>query len=262
MHLHQLLAIFCMVFFLLPASMISQDLSAYEKKQFVTSAGDLPYRILLPKDYKKSKSYPLILFLHGSGERGNDNEQQLTHGAQLFLKKDIREDYPAIVVFPQCPEELSWNNTKYVPTDDGYAVIYPKTIEYNAQQNLLEGLIEYLKSSYPIDEKRLYVGGLSMGSMGTLELVRRNPTMFAAAIAICGAADPMAAAALEKTPLSIFHGGADTVIPASGSEALYKALKPFNADVRFTIYHGVGHDSWTNAFNEPDLLVWLFSKSR
>ena len=99
------------LFFMLlvgPSSGFAQDFSVYEKKQFVQGSGVLPYRILLPKNFDAEKKYPLILFLHGSGERGNDNEKQLTHGGELFLRDSIRENYPAIVVFPQCAEKSSW----------------------------------------------------------------------------------------------------------------------------------------------------------
>ncbi|MEI9806379.1 MAG: hypothetical protein WDO16_00110 [Bacteroidota bacterium] len=101
----------------------SQDLSLYEKHLYINGSDTLPYRILLPENYDATKKYPLVLFLHGSGERGNDNEAQLTHGAKLFLKPDIRKDFPAIVVFPQCPRSSFWSNVAF-KTENGKGYLY------------------------------------------------------------------------------------------------------------------------------------------
>ncbi len=259
MRFGKILVVCGLLLFMVPDLSIGQDFSDYKKEILVARSDTIPYRILFPKNFNKRNQYPLIIFLHGSGERGKDNELQLTHGAELFLREEIRNEFPAIVVFPQCPETKSWNNTDYTDVG-GYQVIFPSSIEFNQQQNLLEDLLQHLVALYPVDEDRQYIGGLSMGGMGTLELLRRNPNSFAAAFSICGGAHKMAAAPLSKTPIWLFHGDADTVIPSSGSMDLYAALKEFNADVKMTIYHKVGHDSWTKAFEEPELLPWLFSK--
>jgi len=241
---------------------MAQDYSTYKKERFVQGKDTLPYRILLPKDYDDSKKYPLILFLHGSGERGNDNELQLTHGADLFLKPEVQDEFPAIVVFPQCKENMSWNNIRYNTSNGRPVITYSAQVTPNLHQDLLEDMIEELQSNLSIDEDRLYIGGLSMGGMGTFEVVMRNPDLFAAAFAICGGANPRIAETLSQTPFWIFHGDMDNIVPIDGSEEIYKALKKHNADVKFTVYPNVRHDSWTNAFAEPKLLPWLFSKSR
>ncbi|MEL6811082.1 MAG: prolyl oligopeptidase family serine peptidase [Bacteroidota bacterium] len=244
------------------SSTLAQDYSAYKKERFVKGQDTLPYRILLPKNYDATKKYPMILFLHGSGERGSDNELQLTHGADLFLKPEVQAQFPAIVVFPQCKENRSWNNTAYNIAYGKRVFNYPAVVKPNVHQELLESLIDNLKSEYPIDAQRLYIGGLSMGGMGTFEAVLRNPDLFAAAFAICGGANPRISETLSNTPFWIFHGEQDNVVPIQGSRKIYEALKEKNADVKFTAYPGVEHDSWTNAFAEPELLPWLFSKSR
>lgn len=240
----------------------AQDLDAYDKMVMESDGNEIPYRILMPKNYDESRSYPLLLFLHGSGERGDDNELQLVHGARFFLKDSIRDSFPAIVVFPQCKANQSWSNANYQPSGDGRIFTFSESIDNNAQQDLLTELMDQLLASYPIDEKRIYVGGLSMGGMGTFEFVRRNPKIVAAAFAICGAYNPKAARRMTETAWWIFHGEDDTVVPTVHSRDMYVALKAEKAEVKITLYPGVGHDSWTNTFAEPGLMEWLFSHRR
>lgn len=114
----------------------------------------------------------------------------------------------------------------------------------------------------PVDEDRIYIGGLSMGAMGTFELVRRNPRRFAAAFAICGGANPAITRKLKRLPWWIFHGDADQVVPVRYSQAMVDAMKRQDIPVKFTVYPGVGHDSWTPTFKNPELLPWLFSQAK
>jgi predicted peptidase len=238
-----------------------QDLSMYKKDIFTSKKGNLPYRVLLPKNYNPNVKYPLILFLHGSGERGNDNKAQLTHGADLFLKEPVRQNYPAVVVFPQCATDDSWSNYKWSMINGKPDIKYSETVDKIKHQELLKGLVKKLKKDFNLDSNRLYVGGLSMGAMGTFDMVKANPKLFAAAFAICGGANPKIAKRISKPSWWIFHGTDDDVVPAKYSQQIYDALKEVDADVKLTMYPGVKHDSWTNAFAEPDLLKWLFSKS-
>ncbi|MEN1785483.1 MAG: alpha/beta hydrolase-fold protein [Bacteroidota bacterium] len=241
-----------------------QDFSEYEKKIFAVGGNTLPYRLLLPKDFNPQKAYPLVVFLHGSGERGNDNEKQLTHGAALFLQDSVRTKYPAIVVFPQCAENSSWariDTQVQGPLERRMFTFYPKASP-TLDMRLLEGLIAQLQKDYNIRKKQRYVGGLSMGGMGTFELVNRNPSVFSAAFPICGGAHPKIARRLQKTDWWVFHGGADVVVPPKYSTNMVEALQNKGAKVRYALYPAVGHNSWDRAFKEPDLLPWLFSKSR
>ena len=240
----------------------AQDYTAYEKKEFTEDGKTLPYRILLPKNYQAKKKYPLVLFLHGSGERGNDNEAQLTHGASLFLQDEVREKYPAIVIFPQCAASSTWArlevrgdfpNREFVFYEDGVP---------SNDMLLLEGLLKQVRKDYRIDKKRMYVGGLSMGGFGTFELVRRNPKLFAAAFPICGGASPNISDKLKKLDWWVFHGEADPVVPEKYSAQMVIAMKELGINVKYSSYPGVEHNSWDNAFAEPDLLPWLFSKSK
>ncbi|MES2848632.1 MAG: dienelactone hydrolase family protein [Bacteroidota bacterium] len=241
----------------------AQDRSLFLKKEFIYKEDTMPYRILLPLNYNSSKNYPLILFLHGSGERGNDNEKQLVHGSNLFLRDSIRQNYTAFVVFPQCSEFGYWSNVFRVENETGRKrFTYRADGEPTPDMALLQELLKSILKTYPIDKKQVYVGGLSMGGMGTFEIVRRNPKIFAAAFPICGGAEPSTASAMKKVHWWIFHGGKDDVVIPAFSEEIVEALKKKKADVKFTLYPEANHNSWDNAFAEPGLLPWLFSQHK
>lgn len=239
------------------------DAQEYESEIFKYQNDTLPYRILLPKDFDPKESYPLLLILHGSGERGNDNVSQLFHGSYLFQSKEFRTQYPSIVVFPQCPKDSYWANVLRdyeKPLDQKYS--YSKVLPENPQLEIVEALMEHIGQQYKIDPSRRYVGGLSMGGMGTFELVSRNPDYFAAAFPICGGGHPNWAPLLQKTPLWIFHGEKDDVVSVKFSVAMFDALKAIGAPVKLTFYPEVLHESWHNAFADPALMEWLFSNQK
>jgi predicted peptidase len=239
----------------------AQDKSLFKKEIYVSGSDTLPYRILLPLNYDVSKKYPLILVLHGAGERGNDNESQLVHGSYLFLKDSVRQQYPGIVVFPQCAANSFWSNAEFkFDSATGKGRLYflaagEPTLSMKLAQELLKKIID----DYPVNKKQIYVGGLSMGGMGTFEIVRRNPQLFAAAFPICGGGATATATLIKKVKWWVFHGDADDVVPPNLSVEMVEALKAAGADVKFSLYPGVNHNSWDNAFAEPELLQWLFS---
>ncbi len=239
---------------------IAQDYSVLEKKWMVQNGDTLPYRILLPLNYDSSKTYPVVFFLHGAGERGNDNQRQLIHGAKMFLRDSVREKYPAIVVFPQCSNNDYWSNTLRTHNDKN-----KRSFDFVADgpagrtMEMLQELVTQVLETYPINKRQVYVGGLSMGGMGAFELVRRMPKTFAAAFPICGGANPITAKQMKKTQWWIFHGAKDDVVPPYHSQNMYEALKKAGAKVQFTLYPNANHNSWDSAFAEPGLLAWLFS---
>ncbi len=241
----------------------AQDFSAYQKKWIVQGSDTMPYRLLLPENYDAAKTYPVIFFLHGSGERGNDNEKQLTHGASLFLKPELRKKFPAIVIFPQCAGAGYWSNV-WRTFDQEQKITYNFIAggEPTADMRMLQQLVMYILKTYPVKKDQVYVGGLSMGGMGTYELVRRTPGIFAAAFPICGGAVPSTAKAMNRVKWWIFHGGKDDVVDASFSRNITEALKKEKASVRFTLYPGANHNSWDSALAEPELLAWLFAQYR
>jgi predicted peptidase len=240
----------------------AQDMGAYERKYFITGNDTLRYRILYPENYKKRKSYPLIMFLHGSGERGNNNEAQLMHGGDLFLKDDIRKKYPAIVIFPQCPKDSSWARFKrQANTDERTEMIQESA---TVPQMLVKMLMDSLMEKKEINAKQIYIGGLSMGGMGTFDMVIRNPEYYAAAFPICGATKvPLYVEKASAVPLWLFHGALDNVVLPTYSRELYKALKAKGVEtVTYTEYPNANHNSWDSAFAEPQLLPWIFSNKK
>ncbi|MEK9604593.1 MAG: alpha/beta hydrolase-fold protein [Flavobacteriaceae bacterium] len=235
----------------------------YESEIFEHNKKTLPYRILLPENFNPENAYPLLMILHGAGERGDDNVSQLFHGGKLFQSDSFRSKYPAIVVFPQCPKGSYWANVLRdydQPLDQKYT--YSEQLPKNPQLEIVEALLLNLEEQYRIDSSRRYIGGLSMGGMGTFELVSRNPDYFAAAFPICGGGNPEWAKYLSKTPLWIFHGEQDDVVSVNFSKAMFQSLKKINAPVKLTLYPEVYHDSWHNAFGDPDLMNWLFSHQK
>lgn len=238
----------------------SQDLSVFQEDVLVNTNGDkLPYRILFPKNYDIKKEYPLLLFLHGAGERGDDNELQLVHGSKMFLENI--EKYPSIIVMPQCPKDMRWSNVDWNARLEDGTCNMPLSEKPTQPMGLVLELIDDLIKTKPIDKNRIYVGGLSMGGFGTFDLVARKPDFFAAAIPICGGGNPLVAKLYaDNTAMWIFHGDEDRVVPVEGSRKMYQVLKKLGADVKYTEYPKVKHNSWDNAFSEPDLLEWLFSK--
>jgi predicted peptidase len=255
-------------FFLITFSALAaaQDLNEYKKEIFKTSDGQLPYRILYPSNFDSTKKYPLLIFLHGAYNKGMDNEGQLAIGGRYFLRDENRKSFPSLIIFPQCPANESW---AYFETDLDSATGLAKAWRFPFRNRptpvtaLLKKLIDSLLAKSFVDQQKIYIGGLSQGGMGVYDIVARYPETFAAAFAICGAGKVSTADKFAKeVSLWIFHGDQDDIVPVSFSRWYYKKLKKLDADVRYSEYSGVKHDSWVNALQEKDLLPWLFSKSR
>lgn len=242
----------------------AQD-SLYRKHTFTGTLGlPMPFRILYPENYDPLKKYPLVLLLHGAGERGTDNEKQLQWGGSLFLKPENRRTFPCFVVVPQCPQNDYWASVKFQRDK------YPLDLDFNykaytitrALKTVIE-LLENMKENEGVDRRRVYVIGLSMGGMGTLEAVYRYPRMFAGAVAICGGGDVRSyGREAARVPFWLFHGEKDEVVGVENSRRMRDCLKELNAEVKYTEYPEVGHNSWVNAFADTDLLPWLFIHER
>ncbi|MGE5608986.1 MAG: prolyl oligopeptidase family serine peptidase [Bacillota bacterium] len=198
----------------------------------------LDYLLYLPEAYDKdsAKKWPLILFLHGAGERGSDVNKVKVHGVPKIVEG--KKDFPFIVVSPQCPEDRWW-----------------EPFELNA-------LLDEIMASYRVDADRVYLTGLSMGGFGTWDLAMRSPGRFAAIAPICGGGNPVMAFRIKDIPAWVFHGEADPVVPLQRSVEMVEALKKVKADVKFTTYPGVGHDSWTQTYENPELYTWFLSHRR
>jgi predicted peptidase len=207
---------------------------------------NLSFRYLLytPKDYQESgKELPLVLFLHGIGERGTDLELVKLFG----IPKEIEEgvDFPFFVVSPQCPEDTIW--------------VY----ELDALHALLENIID----KYQVDTSRIYLTGLSIGGNGAWHLATAYPSMFAAVVPICGWADPLIGFperinVLKHVPIWAFHGAEDEIVPLQGSQELVDVLRANQGNVKFTVYPDTPHDSWTQTYKNHELYEWLLQQRK
>jgi predicted peptidase len=247
----------CLAF---PVFSQTSDLSKFDRGSFISKGDTIPYRILFPQNFDPAKKYALILVLHGAGERGSNNEAQLVYGPKLFLNDTIRTKYPAIVVFPQCPANSYWSNVKIETNASGKSVYnFVEGGQPTVAMRGLLGLVSQMLDKPYVDKHHMYVGGLSMGGMGTFELLRRIPNVFAAAFAICGGDNTLNAKIYaKKVPMWIFHGEKDSVVPFDHSQVMVNAIKAAGGNPKFTVYANDDHNSWNDAFAEPQLIPWLF----
>lgn len=244
----------------LPLIANAQGKDFFQKEQFIKNNDTLKYRILYPRDFSEEKEYPLVLFLHGAGERGNDNQAQLTHGSDLFLKN--QEAFPAIVVFPQAPKEDYWANVDVKRDTIPFQFNFKNTEPSTTSLQLVMELMEEMTARNYVNTNQVYVGGLSMGGMGTYEILYKKPDLFAAAFAICGGADPEIAKEYPQGfNIWIFHGQKDDVVLPKYSEAMARAINHYGGNAKVSLYPDDNHNSWDSALAEPNLLPWLFSHS-
>ncbi len=233
----------------------------FEKRTFTDASGKkLLYRFLKPEGYDPTskKAYPLVIFLHGAGERGNDNEAQLVHGAPEFAKPEIRKKHPCFLVAPQCPEKQSW--AKIERKGDELVASLPE--RPTEATGLVLELMDALAKEFPVDTKRIYVTGLSMGGFGTFDVLARRPDRIAAAVPVCGGGVEEAAARYAKVPIWIFHGGADPTVIPELSRRMVAALRKAGGHPGYCEYPDVKHDSWTMTYHNPDVYDWLFAQSK
>lgn len=243
-------------------SIKAQDLKKYDKGSYIKGKDSISYRILFPENFNPEKKYPILFFLHGKGETGNDNEKQLTNGGSLFLKDSFRKQFPSIVVFPQCADNSYWANVDIVESDGKRTFNFQKGGKPTKDMRALVGMVENFMEKPFVDRNQVYVGGLSMGGMGTFEILRRKPKLFAAAFAICGGDNVANVQKYKDVPLWIFHGEKDDVVPVNYSVIVSNQLKVLGKEGKLTLYPNAGHNSWDSAFAEPKLLPWLFSNTK
>ncbi|WP_339662460.1 prolyl oligopeptidase family serine peptidase [uncultured Polaribacter sp.] len=240
--------------------LVAQHQESYSKEFFISQSDTLSYRIMMPEDFDATKQYPVVLFLHGAGQRGTDNEVQLVNGGNLFASEKNRKDFKAIVIFPQCREDSYWSNAKIDRSTMPFGIEFPVDEKPTKSLNLVMQFIEKLSAEPYVDKHKIYVGGLSMGGMGTFEIVSRKPTLFAAAFTICGGGNPETTKTYAKnTPFWIFHGANDNVVDPKLSLKMVNAILENGGKPNFTLYSKDNHNSWDSAFSEPNLLPWLFS---
>ena len=198
----------------------------------------LDYWVGTPANYESQEKWPLVLFLHGAGERGNNLELVKVHGPPKRAQQG--HEFPFILVAPQCPAGKWW------------------------EPSSLSALLDEVEKRYRVDADRIYVTGLSMGGFGTWELAAHSPERFAAIAPICGGGDRFTIPYRidKRVPAWIFHGAKDNVVPLSRSVELFEAFETRGADVKLTVYPNAGHDSWTMTYDDPKFYQWLLSHKR
>lgn len=194
----------------------------------------LQYLLQLPPGYEEQESWPVLLFLHGAGERGSDLEMVKKHGPPKLIEGG--KSLPFIVVSPQCPAGRWWEPFE------------------------LAALLDEIESQYKVDKKRIYVTGLSMGGFGTWALTAYQPERFAAIAPICGGGEPFMTRLYSHVPTWVFHGDKDEIVPLERSERMVEGLKRAGGNVKFTVYEGVGHDSWTEPYADDAFYQWLLEQ--
>jgi predicted peptidase len=225
----------------------------------VTEAGEaVEFRsqLLAPPAIEPGRRYPLVVFLHGAGERGRDNEKQLKYLPTWMAEPALRERHPCFLLAPQCREDerwvdISWADKKSTPQG-------PPTTDMLA---VIAGLNAAIAAE-PVDPGRIYLTGLSMGGYGSWDLAARQPERFAAILPICGGGDEATAPRLAKLPIWCFHGDADKVVPVERSRTMIAAVRAAGGDPKYSELPGVGHDSWTPAYRDPAVLDWLFAQAK
>lgn len=195
-----------------------------------------------------------MIFLHGSGERGNDNEAQLKWGVINFASPENMKLYRPIVIAPQCPNNTDWAN--FSDADMSLLPIPTKPMK------LLIELINQTIKNFPVDTNRIYITGLSMGGFGTFDAISRYPNLFAAAVPVCGAGDVSKAQDIAHIPIWIFHGALDNAVNPGADQNMVKALTKAGAHPGFTQYPETGHFSWIAAYSDPMMMAWLFKQHK
>jgi predicted peptidase len=202
----------------------------------ITKIADCNYLLYLPADYDKSKDkWPLIIFLHGKGERGNNLEDLKKQGLPKMIAQGKSFDF--IIVSPQCPNDIWWPE----------------------QDDVLIALLDEIEAKYHVDTDRVYLTGLSMGGFGTWTLAEKYPNRFAAIAPICGGSEQYVAYRLKKVPVWAFHGAKDNIVPLARSQEMVDAVKKAGGNAKLTVYPEADHDSWTETYNNPELYQWFLS---
>jgi predicted peptidase len=226
---------------LIPLLLALQAEPRFEDKTIEYAGGPVKYQVCLPAEYDAAKAMPLILFLHGSGEQGDDGVKQSSVGIGPAIKLNPKGWAPYITVIPQKPKGRGG---------------------WMEHEPLMLGVVEKTKKEYKIDESRLYLTGLSMGGYGSWVLAAKHPALWAAVAPICGGGNPADGPKLKDLPLWAFHGDKDTAVPLKKSEEMIEAIKAAGGSPKLTVYPGVGHNSWDKAYRDEKLWEWFLQHSK
>jgi predicted peptidase len=228
-----------------------------EAREWTAADGTvIKYRWSAPELLEPGKTYPLVLFLHGAGERGDDNTAQLKHGVTPIIEGAKKLGSPVFLIAPQCPADRWWSPI------DRTTMRLSEADKPNALLEAVLSLVTESMKSHPIDPKRVHVTGISMGGYATWDLLARAPERIASAIPVCGGGDPSLVAKYKDIPIHAFHGEADEVVPVKGTRDMIEALEKAGAKPKATYYPATGHDSWTRTYNDPEVIRWLLGQAK
>lgn len=214
------------------------------------------YRLLAP-DVPTGDRMPLVVFLHGAGERGSDNAAQLAYLPTWLAAPTERRRHPCFLLAPQCRDESMWVDIPWGDTRSRPQQPRP-TLDLQA----VIAALDEVTANEPVDPRRIYLTGLSMGGYGTWDLAARMPERFAALLPICGGGDEATATRIAGLPTWCFHGAADDVVPVERSRSMIAAVRAAGGTPRYSELPGVGHDSWTPAYRDAEVIDWLFAQRR
>jgi len=237
-----------------------EAVARFEEREIVYTGGEYAdevfrYRVLEPATIEPGKKYPVVLFLHGAGERGDDNRNQLAYLPELMSSEEQRAKYPCYLVAPQCRAGKWWIDMKQFLGAKGE--VPPLTSQMEAALAAFKQVL----AEEPIDPQRMYLTGLSMGGFGSWALAAQYPKTFAALVPICGGGQPAQAEKLVDMPLWAFHGDADSVVPVARTRTMIEALRAAGGDPKYTELPGVGHNSWSPAYEDPEgVIPWMFEQ--
>jgi predicted peptidase len=251
--------VYCCLFFLaLPAGAQFAAEELMKPCVYTNALGEtFPYRLSAPQFPEAGKRYPLILFLHGSGECGSDNRRQVTVGLPTLLATLIKRPEPVIVLAPQCQHGNAWVKRLAMQPD------YAASKEPAAAMEVALELCRHLVAERQADSNRLYVTGLSLGGFGAWDAIQREPALFAAAVPICGGGDLRRIQEIKRLPVWVFHGREDKNVPVGCSLRMVEALKLAGSrKVRYTEYDAAAHNVWDRTYANPDVVEWLLSQTR
>ncbi|MDR1121009.1 MAG: T9SS type A sorting domain-containing protein [Dysgonamonadaceae bacterium] len=225
-----------------------------------SDGGALLYRKLTPLNAVEGEKYPLVLFLHGAGQRGNDNTKQLELGGDLFTNTSNRQRFPAYVLFPQCPGDDYWAfGTRPTQFDNAS---FPADYAIVPIMTKVKELLDSYLSLPDVDLERIYIVGLSMGAIGTYDMVCRFPDLFAVAVPICGGVNIHRMVNVENIYWRFYHGALDPTVPVENSREIYRHLLSLDAEAEYVEYPNIQHEAWGPAFDSSDFLTWIFEKTK
>ena len=238
-------------------SSVTNAAAVTEAKTFVGNAGEsLNYRFYAPERVEAGRRYPIVLFLHGAGERGDDNAMQLLLGVWPIISYMKSKGIYGYLIAPQCPKGKQW-------VDTPWGLLAHKMPESpSVAMSLVIELLEKTIKDMPVDASRVYVTGLSMGGYGTWDIVQRRSELFAAAMPVCGGGDSSLAWKIRDVPIWTFHGDKDDAVPVVRSRQMVSALWQCDGNIRYREYPGVGHGCWIPTYAERQVLDWFFSQSK